>query len=67
MTKQQRSAIKCYVLNGISRKDTIQMLEKAYGTRVMKKSQVYEWHERFKNGQESINDEPRNGRPASIT
>ena len=33
----------------------------------MKKSQVYEWYGRFKNSQESINDEPRSGRSASIT
>ena len=42
------------------------MLEKAYGIRAMKKSQIYEWYRRFKNGQESVNDEKRNGRPASV-
>ena len=48
-------------------KDTIQMFEKTSGIRAMKKSQVYEWYGRFKNGKESINDEPQSGRPASIT
>ena len=67
MTTEQRSAIKFCVLNKTSRKDTIQMLERAHGIRAMKKSQVYEWYGRFKNGPESINDEPRSGEPASIT
>ena len=67
MTTEQRSAIKVCVLNGSSRKDTIHMLEKAYGIRAMKKSQVYEWYGRFENGQVSINDESRSGRSASIT
>ena len=66
MRTEQTSVIKC-VLNGISRKDTVQMIVKAYGIRAMKNSQVYEWHGRFENGQESINDEPRSGRPVSIT
>ena len=44
MTTEQRSAIRFCVLNRILKKDTIQMLEKAYGKRAMKKSQVYEWY-----------------------
>ena len=48
MTTEQRSVIKIPVLNGISRKNTIQTLEKAYGIRAMEKSQVYEWYGRFK-------------------
>ncbi|XP_053391639.1 protein GVQW3-like [Mercenaria mercenaria] len=67
MTTEQRSAIKVCVLNDVSRKDTIKMLEKAYGMKAMKKSQVYEWYGRFKNGRDSVMDEPRSDRPTSIT
>ena len=40
MTMEHRSAIKFCVSNGVLRKDTIQMLEKAYEIRAMKTSQV---------------------------
>jgi hypothetical protein len=39
------------------------MLTEAYGADVMKKSSVFEWHKRFKDGQEDVKDDERTGRP----
>jgi hypothetical protein len=38
------------------------MLTEAYGADAMKKSSVFEWHERFKEGREDVKDK-RTGRP----
>jgi hypothetical protein len=33
-----------------SRSETLQMLEEVYGKAAMKKTHVYEWHKRFRDG-----------------
>ncbi|XP_033213941.1 uncharacterized protein LOC117171005 [Belonocnema kinseyi] len=43
----------------------LEMLEKCFGSYALKKTAVYQWHERFKNGRESINDDDRSGRPST--
>ena len=35
----------------------------AYGEYAMKKSSVFEWHRRFKEGREDVQEEPRRGQP----
>jgi len=35
----------------------------AYGEYAMKKSSVFEWHMRFKEGREDMQDDPRSGQP----
>jgi hypothetical protein len=39
------------------------MLTQAYGADAMKKSSVFEWHTRFKEGQENVKDDERTGHP----
>jgi hypothetical protein len=39
------------------------MLTEAYGADAMKKLSVFEWHIRFKEGQEDVKDDERTGRP----
>jgi hypothetical protein len=43
--------------------ETIVMLQQAFKDDAFGKSQVYEWFARFKNGNMSIEDLPRRGRP----
>jgi hypothetical protein len=38
------------------------MFTEAYGADAMKKSSVFEWHKRFKEGQEDVKDDERTGR-----
>ncbi|KOC61841.1 Putative uncharacterized protein FLJ37770 [Habropoda laboriosa] len=41
------------------------MLKTAYKDDAMGKTQVFEWFSRFKNGEMSIDDKPRSGRPST--
>ncbi|PNF34473.1 hypothetical protein B7P43_G11241 [Cryptotermes secundus] len=41
------------------------MLKAAYKDDAMGKTQVFEWFSRFKNGEMSIDDKPRSGRPST--
>lgn len=62
---QQRTCIKFCVKNGFNGARTLEMLEKCFGNNSLKKTVVYQWHERFKSGRESIEDDERNGRPST--
>jgi transposase len=46
--------------------ETLQMLTEAYGADAMKKSSVYEWHKRCKEGREDVKDNERTGRPKTL-
>jgi hypothetical protein len=41
----------------------LQILTEAYGADAMKKSRVFEWHKRFKEGREDVKDDEITGRP----
>ena len=41
----------------------VNLLTVAYGEYAMNKSSVSEWHRRFKEGQEDVEDNPRSGQP----
>ena len=43
------------------------MLQQAYGDRAMKQFQVEDWHKRSHDGRETIDDDPRSGRPSTST
>ena len=50
-----------------NRKETMEMLIKAYGDAAMKRSALHKWYSRYENGYESVMNEQRSGRPTSIT
>ncbi|EZA49234.1 hypothetical protein X777_12493 [Ooceraea biroi] len=60
---EKRYAIKFCVKLGKSATETMEMLKKAYGSDSMSKTQIFRWHKTFKDGRESVEDEPRSGRP----
>lgn len=62
---QQRVCIKFCVKNGFNGATTLKMLEKSFGNDTLKKTVVYQWHERFRSGRESVNDDERSGRPST--
>ena len=45
----------------------MEMLVKAYGDAVMKRTALHKWYSRYKNGYESVMDVQRSRRPTSIT
>jgi transposase len=48
---------------GTSACETLAILTVAYGEYDMKKSSVFEWHRRFREGREDVQDDPRSGQP----
>jgi len=53
---QQRVCIKFCVKNGFNSVKTLEMLGNCFGSDTLKKTAIYEWHERFKSGRESVED-----------
>jgi histone-lysine N-methyltransferase SETMAR len=45
--------------------ETLEYLKTVYGDEALKKTAVYDWFKRFKNGQESLEDEERSGQPST--
>ena len=67
MSVEQTTAIKFCVLDGKNRKETMEMLFKAYGDAAMKRTTLHKGYSRYENGYESMMDEQRSGPPTSIT
>ena len=63
--REQREAVKFCFRLGNSAAETIAKLKTAYGDAALSKTRVYEWFSHFKNGEMSIEDRPRSGRPAT--
>lgn len=63
--REQRAAVKFCFLLGKTAAETLEMLKAAYKDDALNKSCVYEWFKRFKNGDMSIEDQPRSGRPCT--
>ncbi|GFW09666.1 HTH_48 domain-containing protein [Trichonephila clavipes] len=60
---EQRCAIKFCFRLGHNETETFARLQQAYGNSVLSKAQVFWWFKAFSEGRESIEDEPRSGRP----
>lgn len=54
----------CYKLKKTAT-ETHEMLVQAYGAEAVSRKCVYEWFRRFKEGKETVEDEPRSGRPST--
>lgn len=53
--------------NEINAAQTFEMLNKAFGERALSRARVFEWHKRFKDGRESVEDDAHTGRPSTST
>lgn len=62
---EQRINIKFCAKLGKSPSETLLMLSQVYGDACLKRSTVYEWHKRFKEGREDVHDDDRSGRPVT--
>jgi transposase len=60
---EQRINIKFCVKIGRSPSEMSALFIVAYGEYAMKKSSVFEWHRRFKERREDVQDDPRSGQP----
>lgn len=59
----QRANIKFCQSLGKSASEAWQMIQLVYGSTSISRSQVYKWYKLFAEGRQSLEDEPRSGRP----
>ena len=58
-------AIKFCVKAGKSAMETIELINKAYGSTAMSCAIVYRWYARFRDGREDVKDNARSGHPST--
>jgi len=63
--EEQRVAIKFCVKAGKSAVEMIKLINKAYGSAVMSRANVYRWYARFRDGREDGKNDARSGRPST--
>ena len=66
MTIEQRINIK-FCVNLKNSDETLKMLRDVYGDSSMSRTRVFEWHKRFVEGREDVEDDPKSGRPSTST
>ncbi|XP_045695899.1 protein GVQW3-like [Phyllostomus hastatus] len=62
---EQRVCIKFCVKLEHSSAETVRIIQKVFGDDAMSAAQIKVWHKRFKDGRESVESDPRSGRPAT--
>ncbi len=62
--KSQRAIVFFLWKEGVNPAEIVRRLAAVFGVRADSKSTVYRWIERFKEGRQSLEDDPRSGRPA---
>lgn len=62
-----RAIIKFCVGLGKTPKQTLETIKESSTSSSCSTSFVYKWHERFRNGRTSLEDDSRKGRPAGVT
>jgi histone-lysine N-methyltransferase SETMAR len=67
MTEPKREHFRAMILydfkSGLSATDSRDRLHKAFGDSAPSQATVYNWHLQFRRGEQSLEDEPRSGRP----
>ena len=65
MRLDQRINLKFFVKLKKMPTESLKMLQEAYRDQAMSRARVFEWHRRFREGEEDVEDKPRSGRPSS--
>jgi len=65
--KEQRVCIKFCANLGKSATETLKMIQQDFGDQSLSRTQVFQWHTRFKTGRTSVDDDELTGRPTSCT
>ena len=63
--QEQRVCTKFCVKLGRNGAQTFEMLRTAFGEQCLSCACIFEWHKRFKEGWDSVDDNPRSGRPTT--
>ena len=65
MTLDQRINLKFLVKLKKTPTESLKMLQEAHGDPAMSRARVFEWHRKFREGEEDVEDKPRPGKPSS--
>jgi len=65
--KEQRVCIRFCANLGKSVTETLEMIQQGFGDQSLSRTQVFQWHARFKAGRISVDDDEHTGRPTSCT
>ena len=65
--KEQRVCIKFCANLGKSATETLKMIQQGFGDQSLSRTQVFQWHIRFKTGRTSFDGDEHRGRPTSCT
>jgi len=63
--QEQRVCIKFCAKLGRNGAETFEMLRTAFGEQCLSRARIFEQHKRFKEGRDSVDDNPRSGRPTT--
>uniref|UniRef100_A0A8C4Q567 Mos1 transposase HTH domain-containing protein n=1 Tax=Eptatretus burgeri TaxID=7764 RepID=A0A8C4Q567_EPTBU len=64
MSREQRANLKFLTKLGKTPSESFTMLQQVYREDTMSRTHAFEWHKRFKEGREEVEDDPRSGRPS---
>ena len=65
MSVEQRINLKFLVRLGKTPTEALKLLQEVYGDDTMSRTRLFEWHRRFKEGREEVEDDHRNERPST--
>ena len=65
MNLDQRINLKSFIKLKKTPTKSLKMLQETCGDQAMSRARVFEWHRRFREGEEDVEDKPRSGRPFS--
>ena len=60
---KQRIYLKFLVHLGKTPTEALKLLQEVYGDNTMSRTRLFEWHRKFKEGREEVEDDHRSGRP----
>uniref|UniRef100_A0A8C4NIW3 Mos1 transposase HTH domain-containing protein n=1 Tax=Eptatretus burgeri TaxID=7764 RepID=A0A8C4NIW3_EPTBU len=62
MSREQRGNLKFLAKLSKTPSESFAMLQQVYGEEIMSRTCAFEWHRRFKEGREEVEDDPRSGK-----
>ena len=65
--KEQRLCIKFCVTLGKCSTETLKLIQQSFGDQSLSRTQVFQWHARFRTRRTSVDDDEHTGRPTSCT
>ncbi|KAG5316692.1 SETMR methyltransferase, partial [Acromyrmex insinuator] len=63
---EQRAVIKFNAKLGKSASETFRSMQQVYGSQCLSRTAVFEWHKRFLQGRETLEDDKKSGRPILV-